>query len=172
MPRLQDIDAIRAECRAMTRRRAATSAVLAAAPLPGLDAAADMAMLMSALPQISRRFGLAPEQIESMDEAGRIALYGTVKGFSNSFVARAISRKLIALVLARLAAPLGLKQATRFAPIVGQAAAATISYQVMTWILHKHIDECAAAARAVEQIRLFGPDAVIIEGEKIDREAS
>lgn len=172
MPKMHEIEAIRAECRAMIRRRAATSAVLAAAPLPGLDAAADIAMLMSVLPQISQRFGLAPEQIEDMDENGRIALYGAVKGFSNSFVGRAITRKLLAFMLGRLAAPIGMRHAARFAPIVGQAAAAAISYRVMWWIGEKHIDECYAAARAVEQIRLFGPDSVIIEGEAVRREAS
>ncbi|MDD2867908.1 hypothetical protein [Neomegalonema sp.] len=169
MPRVEEIEAIRHECRAMIRRRAATSAILAAAPLPGVDVAADMAMLMNALPQISREFGLAPEQIEQLEEAERVALYGTIKGFSNSFIARAVTRKMIALLLARA---LGVRQAARFAPVLGQAAAAAISYRVMTWILNKHVEECYAAARAVEQIRLFGPGSVIIEGELADVDRS
>ncbi len=167
MPRMDEIETIRGQCRAMARRRAATSAVLAAAPLPGVDAAADMAMLMTVLPQISREFGLSPEQIERLDEGERIALYGTIKGFSNSFVARGVTRKLIAVLLTRMAAPIGFRQAARFAPILGQAAAAAISYRVMLWVIDKHIEECHAAARAVEQIRLFGPHSVIIEGEAV-----
>ena len=53
--------------RKMLRKRALVAGVAGAVPLPGLDWAADAAMLTQLLPKINAEFGLAPHQIAKLD---------------------------------------------------------------------------------------------------------
>jgi hypothetical protein len=62
---VDELDRVRKACRAMVRRRAATSGGLTLVPLPGIDVAGDVALLMELIPAINRKFGLTPEQIEA-----------------------------------------------------------------------------------------------------------
>ena len=61
------LEQVRRECRGMVLRRATTSAGASVIPLPGLDIAADIGLLLQLLPAINRKFGLSPEQIEKLD---------------------------------------------------------------------------------------------------------
>jgi hypothetical protein len=61
-----DVDRIVAECRKMVNRRAMVAAGVAVVPIPGIDWATDVAVLMDVIPRINRAFGLTPEQIERL----------------------------------------------------------------------------------------------------------
>ena len=53
--------------RQMLRKRALVAGVAGMVPLPGLDWAADAAMLAQLLPRINAEFGLTPQQIAKLD---------------------------------------------------------------------------------------------------------
>ena len=67
MSRQSEVDMIREQCRTLARKRALVSAGVAVVPVPFLDVVVDASMLTVLIPEISQRFGLAPEQIEAFD---------------------------------------------------------------------------------------------------------
>ena len=69
----QDLQSIAKRCRRMVNQRAAVAAGVALVPLPGLDWAADVGLLMQLLPRINAEFGLSPEQIERLAPDRRLA---------------------------------------------------------------------------------------------------
>ena len=160
---LADLDAIREDCRKRVVRRAAMSGVVAATPLPFLDAAADVGILMRMLPKITEAFELTPEEIEHLDPEARMAVYATIKRLGDTLVGRVVTERAILYLLKKLGLRVAGKQVARVAPLIGQATAATISFWMMRHIGMKHVDDCYAVARARSEKRIFGPDAVVIE---------
>ena len=88
------LEQVRKECRKMVLSRAATSAGVSVIPLPGLDIAADVGLLMKLLPAINRKFGLSPEQIEDLDPARKALIYSLIKRGGKSLVGRVITKEV------------------------------------------------------------------------------
>ncbi|MDQ0087343.1 uncharacterized protein (DUF697 family) [Paenibacillus anaericanus] len=64
---IEELEVLRKQCKKMVTGRAVASGGVAAVPLPGVDAAADIAMLLQLLPAINEKFGLSPQQLEGLD---------------------------------------------------------------------------------------------------------
>ena len=161
---LAEIDAIRVYCRSQVTKRAALSGAISALPLPMVDAAADLGMLMRLLPQISAEFELRPEDIAKQDPESKAVVYTAVKTLGDSFVGKVITRRVIAAMLARLGTKVAGKSMAKYAPVVGQAVSASISFALMRHIGLKHIDDCYKVARARAEARLFGVEGMVIDG--------
>ena len=138
----------REECRAMVLRRAATSAGASVIPLPGLDIAADVGLLMKLLPAINRKFGLTPEQIEKLDPERRLVVYALISRGGKSLVGRAITKKVVLLALKRVGIRMTARQAAKYLPFAGQVASAFLGFGAMMYIGTSHIDECYQIAKA------------------------
>lgn len=164
---IAEIDAIRVYCRKQVTQRAAFSGAVAALPLPFVDAAADLGMLMRLLPKISAEFELRPEDIEKQDPESRAVVYTAIKTMGDSFVGKVVTRRLIAGILARAGTRVAGKSMARFAPVVGQALSASISFALMRHIGLAHVDDCYKVARARAEARLFGVEGVVIDGEPV-----
>lgn len=145
--RLDELDRLRTACRAMVRRRAATSGSLALVPLPGLDVAGDVALLMELIPAINRKFGLTPEQIDQLDTHRRVLVYATLKKVGTDLVGRAITKRLALGALKKVSARLATRQVLKYMPIAGQAAAVALSVTVMIHLGNSHIDACYEVAK-------------------------
>jgi hypothetical protein len=142
----QSLAELRRQCMAMTRRRAGLSAMASFVPLPGIDLITDVAVLLALLAQINRRFGLSEAQIESLSPSRKAMAYKLTTA-AGGFVATRLATSQVFLTLLRRAGPrLGIMEATRFAPIVGQAVAAGIAYLTLTRIARRHIEQCAEIA--------------------------
>ena len=132
----------------MVLGRAATSAGASVIPLPGLDIAADVGLLMKLLPAINRKFGLAPEQIEHLDPARKALVYSLIKKGGRSLVGRVITKELIVAVLKRVGVQMTARQAAKYVPIAGQVASAFLGFGAMMYIGASHVDECYRIAKA------------------------
>ena len=62
---ITELEKIRASCKTMVRRRAATSGGMSLIPIPGVDIAGDVGMLLQLIPAINRKFGLTPSRSTS-----------------------------------------------------------------------------------------------------------
>ncbi len=144
---VEELDRVRAACKSMVRRRAATSGGMALVPIPGLDIAGDVAMLMELIPAINRKFGLTPEQIEQLDAHRQVLVYATLKKVGADLVGRAITRKLALTALKKVSARLATKQVLKYVPFAGQAAAVALSVTAMIYLGNSHIDDCYAVAK-------------------------
>lgn len=143
----KDLEKIRASCKAMVRRRAATSGGMALIPVPGVDIAGDIGMLLQLIPAINQKFGLSPEQIEDLDTANRVAIYAMVRNTGAMMVGQTITRKLVVSALQGVATRLGTRQVLKYIPFAGQAAAVALSMSAMMYLGNSHVDACYEIAK-------------------------
>lgn len=144
---VEELDRVRKACRSMVRRRAATSGGLTLVPLPGIDIAGDVAMLMELIPAINRKFGLTPEQIEELDTHHKVMVYAMLKKVGTGLVGRVVTRQLVLASLKKVSVRLATKQVLKYLPIAGQAAAVALSVTAMIYLGNSHIDACYEVAK-------------------------
>lgn len=70
----EQIDTVAKECRRLVSRRALFAAGVAVVPIPGLDWATNVGVLVKLLPDINRKFGLSAEQVERLAPDRRLAV--------------------------------------------------------------------------------------------------
>lgn len=139
------------------------SGVVAATPVPFIDAAADVGILLRLLPRISEEFGLTPEEIDRLDPETRLLVFAAIKRLGDTLVGRIVTREAILYVLRKLGLRVATKSVTRYAPLIGQATSATMSFWLMRHIGMQHVEDCYAVARTRAEGRLFGENAVVID---------
>lgn len=144
---VDELDRVRKACRAMVRRRAATSGGLTLVPLPGIDVAGDVALLMELIPAINRKFGLTPEQIEELDTTRRVMVYAMLKKVGAGLVGREVSKRLVLAALNKVSLRLATKQVLKYLPVAGQAAAVALSVTAMIYLGNSHVDACYEVAK-------------------------
>lgn len=142
-----EIDRIRAECEALVRRRALVSAGAAVVPVPFLDVVVDASILTALIPEISRRFGLAPEQIEAFDPETRRLAWGEIARRGSQFLGLVVTRTLVRQSIQGMATKIISRQVAKFVPLGGQMVAAGLGYFVMRKIAYGHIDDCYEVAK-------------------------
>jgi len=144
-----ELDAVVRRCRKMVTGRALASAGAVLVPLPGLDLAADVALLTQLIPAINREFGLTPDQIERLSPRAKVLVYRAIVAFGGAMVGRVITRDLILRALAAVGMRVTTKTAARLVPIAGQAVAAGLSFTAMRLVGTSHIRDCR---RVVEMV--------------------
>lgn len=144
---IPELDAVRLHCKTMVKKRALASSGMVLVPVPGVDIAADVGLLLELLPAINRQFGLTPEQINRLDPQFKSFLYGVIKTTGTRVVGQLVTKQVALLLLKKMGFRLTAKQALRFIPFAGQAAAAALSGSAMLLIGHAHIEECYAIAK-------------------------
>jgi hypothetical protein len=152
-----ELDAVAARCRAMVTRRALVSAGAVLVPLPGLDLAADVALLTQLIPAINQEFGLTPDQIERLNPRAKALLYKAIVAFGGAMVGRVVTRELVLQALAAVGMRITAKTAARLVPIAGQAVSAGLSYTAMRFVGTTHIRDCRRVVEAVLAEQGFAP---------------
>ncbi|RZU47740.1 hypothetical protein EV700_0707 [Fluviicoccus keumensis] len=142
-----ELDRIRADCEALVRRRALVSAGAAVVPVPFLDVVVDASILTALIPEISRRFGLAPEQIAAFDPETREVAWGEIARRGSQFLGLVVTRTLVRQSIQGMATKIISRQVAKFVPLGGQMVAAGLGYFVMRKIAYNHIDDCYAVAK-------------------------
>ncbi len=144
---LTELDRIRASCKTMVRRRAATSGGMSLIPIPGVDIAGDVGLLLQLIPAINQKFGLTPEQIDELDPRHKVLIYAMLKKVGSDLAGRAITKQLAVAALRKVGVRLATKQVLKYVPFAGQAAAVALSVTAMMYLGNSHIDACYEIAR-------------------------
>lgn len=134
------------ECRQLVSRKALLAAGASMVPIPGLDIAADVALLMTLIHQINERFGLSEAQIEAMSPTQRALVFKGITLVGSSVIGSAITRNAVLALLRTVGVRVTAKQFTKYVPLAGQALSAALSYSAMRYVCHRHIDDCARVA--------------------------
>ncbi|MDP9901837.1 uncharacterized protein (DUF697 family) [Variovorax ginsengisoli] len=138
--------------RRLIGRKALMAAAASAVPLPGIDWAADAALLTRLVPQISAEFGLSVTQVEHLAPHKRERIQKAASTLGAVLVGRLVTRDLI-LTLARHAGMrLTAKQATKYVPIAGQVVSAALGYTAMRALGEMHIKDCVRVAKSVQHV--------------------
>ena len=142
-----ELEKVRASCKRMVRRRAATSGGMTLIPIPGVDIAGDVGILLQLIPAINQKFGLTPEQIEELDTRHQVLIYAMAKKVGTDLVGRAITKRLAVAALKKVGGRMAAKQVLKYIPFAGQAAAAALSVAAMMYLGNSHVDACFDVAR-------------------------
>lgn len=145
----RDIEGAAQRCRKTVTKRALVSATAAVVPIPGIDLAVDVGVLMKMLQEINAEFGLTPEQIELLAPKRRLSAYKAIAAIGSSVIGRRITREALSLIVKSVAKRLAAKTTVKYVPLAGQAVAATISFAAIKFIGDRHIDDCVAVAQRV-----------------------
>jgi hypothetical protein len=144
-----ELDAVVARSRKMVTRRALASAGAVLVPLPGIDIAADVALLTELIPAINREFGLTPDQIDELSPRIKVLVYKAIVAFGGAMVGRVITRDLILQALVKVGMRVTTKTAARLVPVAGQAVSAGLSFTAMRLVGESHIRDCRRVIEAI-----------------------
>ncbi|MBA2690104.1 MAG: hypothetical protein H0U63_04815 [Burkholderiales bacterium] len=146
---LEDIEATKSRCKALVTKRALMSAGVSMVPIPGLDFATDVGLLMRLLPEINRLFGLTPAQIERLNPRKQILVYRAMVTFGGALIGRLVTQSLVIQTLKSVGIRLTTKQATKYVPIAGQALSAALGFTAIRYVGLKHIEDCVRVLKGV-----------------------
>lgn len=135
-------EALRQECRAMARRRAALAAATSLIPIPGIDLATDLALMTRLINRINEHFGLSEEQIGRLSSQRQALVYRLLAGAGGTLAARLTTPVLIGRIVSIVGLRLTTMQAARLVPIAGQVVAAGIGYWSVNTVAMRHIAHC------------------------------
>jgi len=150
----QQIEAVAQQCRRMVSRRALLAAGVAVVPIPGIDWATNVGVLLKVLPDINRAFGLSAEQIERLSPDRRLVVFKAITAGGGLLIGRVITQGLVLKLLAVVGVRLSAQQAVKFVPIAGQGLSAVLTYGALRYVCEQHIQQCIAVC---EQLRLPAP---------------
>ncbi|MGV7211084.1 hypothetical protein ACLB1G_24885 [Oxalobacteraceae bacterium A2-2] len=141
-----EIDAVRARCRDLVRKRALLSAGVAAVPIPGLDVVSDLRLFVELIEDINREFGLTEQQIERLHPRLRILAYQAAVGAGSVLIGKVVTRQLVWQLIRRSGVKMLTRQAGKLVPLAGQVASAALGYAAFRKIGDQHVEACAAVA--------------------------
>lgn len=151
--------------RKLVARKALLAAAASAVPLPGIDWAADAALLSRLVPQISAEFGLSVTQVETMAPQQRERIQKAATTVGALLVGRLVTRDLLMALAKHAGLRLTTKQATKYVPVAGQIVSAGLGYAALRALGEQHIKDCVKVARAVQFALPSTPDKTQIGGE-------
>jgi uncharacterized protein (DUF697 family) len=157
----QDLENVVRHCRRMVNQRALVAAGVSVVPIPGLDWATDVAVLVRLIPLINRAFGLTPEQVERLAPDRRLVVYKALTAGGGLLVGRLVTRELVIAALRLVGLRLTTQQAAKYVPIAGQALSAALTFSSLRFVCEQHIQQCVAVSR---QLMLPAPDTGTVSG--------
>ena len=151
------IEEVARECRRLVSRRALFAAGVAVVPIPGVDWATNVGVLVKLLPDINRKFGLSAEQVERLAPDRRLVVFKAITAGGTMLVGRIVTRELVLAMLRVVGVRLTAQQAVKFVPIAGQGLSAVLTYGALRYVCEQHIRQCMSIC---EQLRLPAPTVV------------
>ncbi len=145
-----ELEAVRSACQRRVRRVAWVSAAGAVVPVPLLDIAVDVGVLMKLIPEINQQFGLAPADIDALPEASRARVWLRRAERGSELIGMVVTRGVIRRSLEGFAGRLVTRQITKYVPLAGTVISASLGYWVMRQLAYRHIDDCFEVALAAQ----------------------
>lgn len=121
-------------------------------PVPGIDVAVDVSVLMMMIEDINAAFGLTPEQIELLAPRRKAFAYKAVTVVGSALVGRVVTRELVIKLLKTVGVRLTAKQAAKAVPFAGQVVAASLSFAALKYLGERHIHDCVQVADTLAEL--------------------
>lgn len=144
---------IRDECYDMVNTSSFFSGAVAVVPIPGMDVATDVSILMNLLPKINRKFGLSAEQVEALDPQLKQMTLIAITKIGTTLIGKYITReaviKTVTTAGAKIATASTAKTGFKFVPFLGPVLSGGISYAAMRIVGRSHVNDCYQVALEV-----------------------
>ncbi|MCD8340383.1 MAG: hypothetical protein LUC43_09355 [Burkholderiales bacterium] len=139
------------KCKRMVTKQALVSAGASIVPIPGINVTIDVTVMASILNSVNNEFGLSPIELQSLSTTQRLQIFRCITAVGSAWAGKFITVPLIMAALKKLSLQLTVTQITKWVPILGQLAAASVSFAAMKYIGNKHIEDCARIATMYAQ---------------------
>jgi uncharacterized protein (DUF697 family) len=136
--------------RQLLHRRALVAAAASAVPLPGLDWAVDAALLSRLLPRINQEFGLTPAQLDALTPRKREQVQKAVALVGSVLIGKLVTKELVLRAAKTVGMRMTAKQAIKYAPLAGQAVAASLGYATLRYLGEQHLRDCVRVVQAAQ----------------------
>ena len=133
----------------MVTNRALAAAGAAVVPIPGADLVADIGLLSTMLPAISRAFELDHDSIEKLDPDIAQRVFVVAASLGNNVIGRIVTRKIAVRLLRRVGVRIASASVAKYVPVIGSAIAATIGFGAMKLAGNAHVEDCYRTACAL-----------------------
>lgn len=131
----------RAACERIVLRYAGLAAANGVDPVPGLDLAVDLGLLLKMFAEIRRTYGLSDAALHKLERMPTVAT-------AAQKILGALTREGVKRLLARFATREAAKEAAKWVPIVGHAIAATLGFWIAKAAGDDYVETCREVARA------------------------
>jgi len=152
--------------RRLLGRRALAAAAASTLPVPGLDWAADAALLARLVPQISAEFGLSVTQIAGLAPPHRDRIHKAATAAGALLVGKLVTRELLIALARHAGIKLTAKQVAKYVPLAGQVVSAALGYAALRALGEHHIKDCVRVARTAQHLLPAPPPAPADHGER------
>ena len=146
---LAELDRVRAECRKLVTKRSLMAAGAAVVPIPGVDIVADISLMTTMLPEISRRFELDHEQVDKLEPHVAQKVFVMASSMGNNVIGRTVTKRLATALLRRVGRRVATASVAKYVPFVGSALAAAIGFGAMKMVGKSHIEDCYRTAKSL-----------------------
>ena len=146
---ITELDRVRAECKKLVTKRSLMAAGAAVVPIPGADIVADISLLTTMLPEISKRFELDHEQVEKLDPHVAQKIFVMASGIGNHVIGRMVTKRLVTALLRSVGKRVAAASIAKYVPFVGSGIAAAIGFGAMQLVGKSHIDDCYRTAKTL-----------------------
>ena len=138
------------------RRHVAKQALMSAGatliPVLGVDMLVDVTVMVKMIDRINAEFCLTPQQIEKLPSTQKLIAYEAINWVGTTLAGKIVSSQLAIGLLKSVGVRMSVKQASRWMPIVGQAAAVAVGYSALRYLGLAHIKDCERIARQVQYL--------------------
>lgn len=146
---IEELEIVTRDCKKLVNKAALVSAGGGSLPVPVLDVAVDISILLRVLPEINQRFGLSNDQVSQYDDQFKILVYNFIKTAGAKLAGKVISKELILTILKKMGIRIASKQVIKYIPIAGTLISAGISFAAMKIICNYHIKECRDVVKMI-----------------------
>lgn len=144
-----ELDRVRAECRRLVTKRSWMAAGAAVVPIPGADIVADISLLSTMLPEISRRFELDHKQVDKLEPLVAEKVFVMASSMGNNIIGRTVTERVATMLLKRVGKRVATASVAKYVPLVGSALAAAIGFGAMRLVGKSHIEDCYRTAKSM-----------------------
>lgn len=137
-----ELNRIKRTAMKIVKQRAATSGAVAAVPVPGVDVATDIGIMLEVIKKINRLFGLSAEEIDELDGEEKHTIAVLITSIGSDFAGKVITKELITKALTKIGVKVTTKQVAKFIPFAGAVIAGSISYGTMHTLGKHHVEDC------------------------------
>lgn len=132
--------------------RAVASAANGLNPIPGLDVAVDISILIEMGKQIQKIYGLDEEQIAYAESLSRGKVsFSAIKKNVAQFVGKFLVKEGIIILLKKMGLAVAAKSLVKWIPFIGSIVSAGIGYKTTLYFGEEMIDEAESVCREVLQ---------------------
>ena len=140
---LDQLNQIKSNCKPSIEDYAAGSAVTGLVPIPGLDVAADVGLMIKMFSSLQSRYSL--DNVNSSDFSHYVAL----SGFANEVFAYVTKEGIVKFLTKYGAKLIGKKFAVKYVPIFGQIFAAYTGYKFTKAMGEQYSNNCYNLCREI-----------------------